>query len=195
MEERKTDPNRENIFFNHPKENDEFFELNEAGRTAMNPDLQNFIRKFPTRNRKEIRVRRTTNKNTGQLKESIIKTRIADKDIYNPGCDFDYRISISLESQWNGTPDQLIPMREQNRGRQKDRMSYRHMMYQIDLTQVAYEYSSALEHELEVEIATEALRTEIAQLRGGNPSHQYPDMIKGLIDNVRLLCRHGSVHR
>ncbi|KAJ3268444.1 mRNA-capping enzyme subunit beta [Terramyces sp. JEL0728] len=66
-----------------------------------------------------------------KLKEIIIKTRIADLNVFMPSMEFDYRISVNIES--------VINMEQQSKAfmsRYKDRMSYSLYPFQIDLTQV-----------------------------------------------------------
>lgn len=177
------------IHYAHPRENDHFFELTEEGRNNIPPSVRDWI--FSKPNRKDIKVRRTIDKETGQQSRTIIKTRIEDMDIVSPRTDFDFRISLSIESdctEWLNDA-WLKPIVY---GRNKDRLSYRHMMYQIDLTQVSYDESTDKEHELEVEIATPVIRQELEKIKAGQPSN-YENMIRGLVDNVRLLCRKGSL--
>lgn len=179
--------------YDHPKENDEFFALSDEGKAHLDPSVIHWIQNSAHRSRGEVKVRRTVDKVTGQAKKTIIKTRIADLEIYNPQYEFDYRISISLETDWDGKTEWLIPLPE-SRGRNKDRMSYRHMMYQVDLTQVTHDDDGRKEHELEIEISVEKIRQELAKLRHGEAT-QYEEMIRGLIDNVRLLSRRASAAR
>lgn len=178
---------RQEILYDHPHEVDEFFELTNDGRQNLNSSIQQYLNP----NHKP-RVRRTKDRNTGQLKAQIIKSRIADMEIYNPNTDFDCRISISIESPWEGNLEWLVPMSDGFEGRHKDRMSYRHMAYQIDLTQVSHDNQPNMEHELEVEISTEQVRRELDNLQNGRES-KYEDLVRGLLDNVRLLCRKGSI--
>jgi hypothetical protein len=190
---RQQNPARHEIFYSHPRENDEFFDLSDEGKAQLNADLQVWISEAGRRtHRNEVRVRRSVDKLTGEVKAQIIKTRVADQDIYNPNCDFDFRISISLETEWTGAKEHLTQVVE-SRGRNKDRLSYRHMMYQVDLTQVSHDDSDKLDHELEVEVSTEFLQQELERLRRGDPNNNYEKMVKGMIDNVRLLCRKGTL--
>lgn len=124
----------------------------------------------------------------GSQKQSLVKIRIADLDIYNPRTPFDFRVSISLEYDWNGPPEHLAGMVEGGRDRQKDRMSYKHLGYQIDLTQVRHPGSVDKEHELEIEVSTPMLQAEMEKVRTGQPN-QYEELIRGLLDNLRLLSR------
>ncbi|KAK5195259.1 hypothetical protein LTR92_005389 [Exophiala xenobiotica] len=177
------------IGYSHPHEYDEFYELTEEGRRNLSPWIVTWLNP-----RHKPKVRRTIDEASGQVKAQIIKTRISDVDIYNPRADFDYRVSISIESPWEGDPHWLTEMKEGGRDRQKDRMSYRHMAYQIDLTQVTYPDRVEKEHELEVEISTEQIRIQLANARENRPS-RYEEMVKSFLDNVRILCRQGSVKK
>lgn len=94
--------------------------------------------------------------------------------------------------------------------RNKDRMSYTQTVYQIDLTQVTQQVtvnvsvphslsssapinvSQAMtrmekEHELEIEVSTAAIR-EQAQLAASGHPHEYPALVEGFLDNMRLLA-------
>lgn len=44
------------------------------------------------------------------------------------------------------------------------------------------------DHELEVEVAPDTLRQEIALAKAREPS-RYEELVKGFVDNVRLLAR------
>ena len=86
-------------------------------------------------------------------------------------------------------------------------MSYRHLAYQIDLTQVSYaDASMPKEHELEVEISVDMIRAELEVLRanaearksGGGGAEgemrqsRYEEMVRVFLDNVRVLCREAG---
>ena len=45
------------------------------------------------------------------------------------------------------------------------------------------------EHELEIEVSSEEIRRQGQLLMNGQPS-QYEDLIRGFVDNVRILVRH-----
>ncbi len=177
------------IAYSHPHEFDEFYDLTDEGKRNLPGSIITWLNP-----RHKPRVRRTIDIDSGNVKAQIIKTRIADVDIYNPNADFDYRVSISIESPWDGEPGWLSELTEGGRDRKKDRMSYRHMAYQIDLTQVSHPHTTEKEHELEVEISTEQIRIQLANLKAGQPS-RYEDLVRGFLDNVRILCRQGTVGR
>ena len=181
------DPKRIPIVYDHRRESDQFYELNPNGVRA----LPSCVTKWPNQ-RHETRVRRTNDLETLKLLTSIIKVRIADLEIYNPTQDFDYRISISVECPWNGNNMDLIPLKEHDSERNKDRVSYRHMGYQVDLTQVSYTDGTKQQHELEVEISAQQLRLELANL-SQQKQNRYEELVRGFLDDVRILCRQGTM--
>ena len=71
-----------------------------------------------------------------------------------------------LEVPWKGEPHHLIQPIGEIRDRKKDRISYRHMSNQVDLTQISYYDSAKKEHELEVEISPDEIEKQFALLRG-----------------------------
>ncbi|KAL9619226.1 MAG: hypothetical protein Q9160_006161 [Pyrenula sp. 1 TL-2023] len=179
-------PNRVPIHYKHIHESDAFHELTKDGIENLPPAIRNYVNP-----RHRPRVRITTDMETNEITAKIIKSRLVDFDIFSPRTQFDYRISISVESPWNGSEDWLIPVNEAEgrRGeRQKDRVSYRHLAYQIDLTQVTYPATNRKDHELEVEVAPDTLRQEIAAAKAREPS-RYEELVRGFVDNVRLLAR------
>jgi hypothetical protein len=171
----------------HFQEYDEFYDLTLEGKQNLPPSIVTYLNPHH-----KPRVRRTVDEQTNQVKATIIKSRIVDLEVYNPRCEFDYRISISVESPWEGNPKWLENADDNKQDRRKDRISYRHRAYQVDLTQVKYENVAAkLEHELEVEISTDVIRMEIDKAKSGQ-ADGYMDLVRGFVDNVRILCREGS---
>lgn len=45
------------------------------------------------------------------------------------------------------------------------------------------------EHELEVEVSAAEIRRQGQLAMAGDPSNQYEDLVKGLLDNIRILAR------
>ena len=174
----------------HLKESDEFYELTLEGRNALPQSLAHWLKA----SRHAPKVRKTIDQTTGALGKQIIKLRIADLEVYNPRSHFDYRVSLSLEVPWDGEPDHLVPPRDNDRDRKKDRISYRHMTNQVDLTQITYYGSSKKEHELEVEISPGSIETELALLVD-RQENNYEALVSSFINNVRLLCREAGMGR
>lgn len=119
----------------HTHESDTFYELSQAGILSL---PQSILQTINSRHSK-AKVRITTDQKTGNTLAKIVKVRLADLDVYSPGTEFDYRISINLEKNLEGNWHELVePMARNVRrsDRNKDRVSYKHLAYQIDLTQV-----------------------------------------------------------
>jgi len=129
-----SNPGRIPLSYAHKKERDTFYEVPPSElppliRQNLNP-------------RHKPRVRVTTDQKTGEILAKIVKIRIADLNVLSPRTCVDYRISVNLEMNYDGDVNHL-PVVDTNsdggkaRDRNKDRMSYRHLAYQVDLTQVA----------------------------------------------------------
>ena len=127
-----TDSNRIPISYAHKKERDTFYDISLAElppliRQNLNP-------------RHKPRIRVTTDVRTGEIIAKIVKCRVADIDVCSPRTTVDWRVSVNLEMEYPGDV-QNLPVIQMTKGgggeRNKDRMSYRHLAYQIDLTQVA----------------------------------------------------------
>ena len=87
-----------------------------------------------------MKARLTYDQKTNQVLAKIVKTRVADIDWHMPRCPVDCRLSINLEMDWDGDVRELEALlnnqSERPPDRIKDRLSYTHGHYQIDLTQV-----------------------------------------------------------
>lgn len=197
------------IVYKHRYERDRFFELPQAQQELLPAAVRAQLNP-----RHAVKVRATYDKKDGHLINKIIKARVADLDIYNPQCPLDCRISVNLEMKWDGDLESLHSSDGSRQpDRNKDRLSYTQSHYQIDLTQVSQEkiinVSSPLmrcllhelinkfpqgsvrtekEHELEIEIATAAIRDQGQKAASGEPN-EYLSLVEGLIDNVRVLAR------
>ena len=129
----------------HTRERDAFYELSQAGELSLPP----FVRAQLNPRHNKVKVRITTDQKTGKELAKIIKVRIADLDIYSPKTPFDWRISVNLEMAFEGDMRDLVETQEGSKrqpDRNKDRMTYKHLAYQIDLTQVTPAEVSATNH-------------------------------------------------
>jgi hypothetical protein len=201
------------ISYAHKKERDTFYEVSPQ-------ELPPVIRQnLNPRHKPKVRV--TTDAKTGEIIAKIVKCRVADIDVYSPRTNVDWRVSVNLEMEYDGDVTHL-PMVDASKGgrgeRNKDRMSYRHLAYQIDLTQVAtVEVSfpriippwqatcvtmnqpsdlpkqaptkNDFDHELEVEVSAAEIRRQGLLAVAGDPSNQYEELVKGFVDNIRVLAR------
>ena len=124
--------------YKHTRETDTFYELTQAGALALPQSLASGVNINP-RHANKSKVRITTDQKTGKVLAKIIKARVADIDIYSPNTLFDWRISVNVEMDYKGELTDLVEPQTRDgkqADRNKDRMSYKHLAYQIDLTQV-----------------------------------------------------------
>ncbi|KAG0200385.1 mRNA-capping enzyme subunit beta [Mortierella sp. GBA30] len=143
----------------------------------------------------------------------VQKDRIADLDVFSPKNPFDFRISVNIEVPV-GLP-QGVPQFE----RRKDRVSYRHNNFKIDLTQVktanapsanqnAHNYSQMrpqpnsnpldVTHELEIEFVNpeELVREREVRINsGGMQPDRFMDIVGHFVNNVRGLVVRGNIQR
>lgn len=130
------------MFYSHPRETDTFFSLTPAAEANLPPNIRTYLN---PKHRPRVRIT-TVQPAPGStvpiVKRRIIKSRIADLDVLCPSLAFDFRVSISIESPFEGSEEGLVKVNDAGAGgggdREKDRVSYRHLAYQIDLTQVSY---------------------------------------------------------
>ena len=119
----------------HTRECDSFYELSQSGELALPPSIRAQIN--PRHNKAKVRV--TRDQRTGAELAKIVKVRVADLDVHSPKTPFDWRVSVNLEMQFQGAMKDLVEVMDGGRRapeRNKDRVTYRHLAYQIDLTQV-----------------------------------------------------------
>lgn len=113
--------------YKHTRETDTLYGLSEQTGVQLHKSFA-----------KKQKVRITTDDKTGEILAKIIKTPVADLHVYCPKSLFDWRISVNIEMDFAGDMKDLVSMdkRDVRGDRKKDRMSYKHLAYQIDLTQV-----------------------------------------------------------
>ncbi|KAI0106817.1 mRNA triphosphatase CET1 [Daldinia grandis] len=184
----------------HRREVDRFYELAPHMRQRVPACISSLLQQGAP-----IKARVTTHgQNANDILAKIVKARIADLNIHFPHLPLDCRISINLEWDWDGPVEEIEqgqnPHKERPPDRIKDRLSYKHGFYQIDLTQVKQGPASsgsqpcqvpagaAKEHELEVELEARHLIEHGRMLMQRKPN-KYEDLVDGLVNNVRLLAR------
>jgi len=143
--------------------------------------------------REKIRV--TRDEKTGMVTECVRKMRLGDLNIYSPKRAADWRISVNLEIPVTH------PVGSSTYTRRKDRMSYSHEEFNIDLTQVTSTSSSnappEVLHELELEIARPALLLATSAKRNDQtaPEHErsaFDELIRAFVNNARILVRNAG---
>jgi len=151
---------------------------------------------YPYEGNEREKIRVTRNERTGAVMESMRKIRLGDLNIYSPRRPVDWRISVNLE-----VPVQH-PVGSASHTRKKDRLSYTHEEFLIDLTQVtaiaAPNAQPQLLHELEIEIARPEYLLAIAARRGdmNAPEHErsaFDELIRAFVNNARVLARNADV--
>ncbi|KAF4997725.1 hypothetical protein FDECE_12005 [Fusarium decemcellulare] len=186
--------NRVQVHYKHRREVDRFFEL----PPELQARIPGCMRSRLGSRMKSVRARVTYDQKTREVLGKIIKARVADIDIHMPQCPMDCRISINLEMNWDGPVEELEQLAnhgDRQPDRNKDRLSYTHGHYQIDLTQVTHAGSGPggaqrmeKEHELEIELNPSILVDQGRKASSGQP-HRYQELIEGFVDNVRVLAR------
>ncbi|KAI1372366.1 mRNA triphosphatase CET1 [Hypoxylon crocopeplum] len=189
---------RVQVHYVHRREVDRFFELPFQMRQRIPLCISALLQQGSP-----VKARVTYDQKTGNILAKIVKARIADLNIHFPHLPLDCRISINLEWDWDGPVEEIersqIPNKERPPDRIKDRLSYKHGFYQIDLTQVTQghqlsgpgsqpHHGASKEHELEVELEARPLIEHGRMLIQGEPN-KYEDLVDGLVNNVRLLAR------
>ena len=169
--------------YKHTKERDVFYEFHPDTHFAyLPPSAQNIIK--PTNH---TRIRVTRDDESGADLSKIVKHRVEDLNIYSPGTEFDYRISLNLEFPFHGPSDNLVEAKERGtkKERLKDRMTYWHQDYRIDFTQAKpSEIKTDWTHELEIELDEQRLYHQ-----GKNDRMAYERYVGGLVNNLRVLAR------
>lgn len=183
-------PGRSQISYKHTYETDTFLPLSQAGVTA----LPQVIKQHAGQNR-ELRLRTTTETKTRTVTARIIKLKLADLHIYNPGESYDCRISINLEVNMNSPELDPELITTQPSGtqpplpeRRKDRLSYKHLAYQVDLTKVDVAGMPGSKYELEIEVDAKVLREQMALAVQG-AANAYRDVVEGLLNDAVFLMR------
>ncbi|KAJ1922053.1 mRNA-capping enzyme subunit beta [Tieghemiomyces parasiticus] len=137
------------------------------------------------------RVRVTYDQKTDEVVPGgvIEKHKIAHLDVYSPNTRMDFRITVSEEKP---VPKPTV---DASHERQKDRLSYKHQIWQVDLTQVkstarrgAPTEDLTVTHELEIELAdTDLFLRERSKFQTGQPN-QYNTIVQTLLNNIHMLA-------
>ncbi|KAI0036546.1 mRNA capping enzyme [Vararia minispora EC-137] len=141
------------------------------------------------------KVRVTRDERTGDVHECMRKVRLGNLDIFCPKRAVDWRVSVNVEVP---VPH---PVGSATHTRKKDRMSYTHEEFRIDLTQVTsstHGGPAEVLHELEIEVARPELLVALAAKRGepGVPEHErdaFNELVRAFVNNARILVRNAGV--
>ncbi|RYP05085.1 hypothetical protein DL764_004046 [Monosporascus ibericus] len=188
-------PSRLEVNYKHRREVDRFFELPTSQFIQRLPHCVSAL--LPPSSTLKARV--TYDQQTGNVLAKIIKGRVADLNVHFPHLPLDCRISVNLEWEWEGDAEEIvrghIANRERQPDRNKDRLSYTHGFYQIDLTQVTQGDGAAQggrppdkEHELEVELHAGVIMEHGNLLMKSLPN-RFENLVDGFVDNIRILAK------
>lgn len=199
------EPGRVKMGYKHRYERDSFATLNRAGYEALPPSARAHLRPGHS-----LKLRTTIPDPEKVPKDTppvvlgrIVKVRLDDLDILCPKMDFDCRISVNVEVDLNNRPDVdptlIVDEADPNdpdapQARRKDRLSYQHLAYSVDLTQVILT-NGKKSHELEIEIDSTKLREEAMRCMQGQ-DNAYETLVDGFLSNVLTLMgaqREGAV--
>ncbi|KAE9393868.1 mRNA capping enzyme [Gymnopus androsaceus JB14] len=150
---------------------------------------------YPSESNDRDKIRVTRDEKTGTVIECMRKIRLGDLNVYSPKRCADWRISVNLE-----VPVKQHPVGSPTHTRRKDRMSYSHEEFNIDLTQVTSSNPTGAPevfHELEVEIARPELLLSTAAKRGDmdapeNERNAFDELIRAFVNNARILVRNAN---
>ncbi|KAI0693228.1 hypothetical protein BC835DRAFT_1306840 [Cytidiella melzeri] len=150
--------------------------------------------------REKIRV--TRNEKTGEVVACMRKVRLGSLDIYSPKRMADWRISVNVEVPV------APPVGTATLTRRKDRLSYSHEEFTIDLTQVTSQGAPNTKPEVLHELELEFTRSEYllaTALRRGDPNvaeaerSAFDELMRAFVNNARILnvlpslSKHGFV--
>ena len=169
------------------RETDSFFNLSKLGQQQLPQALQR------RQGNRQPRLRITRNDQAAgrPVVARIVKIPISNLHIFNPGNNYDCRISINLEVNLDRPDLDLEALithdKDTEVDREKNRIAYGHLAYSIDLTQVKRQ---GLEpsHELELEVDSNVLREQMALSKEGKES-AFGDVVSGFLDNATFLMR------
>lgn len=188
VQESITLPGRHRLDYKHRYEIDSFAQLSAAGFDALPRSALNYLDQA-----RQPRLRTSINERappgTDPVIARIVKIRLADLDIFCPGSPFDCRISINIEVDMHRPgidPTTIVEGGDTKIGeRKKDRLSYTHSVYSVDLTQVKSADGRKI-HELEIEVDAIKLRDQ-AELEAAGQASGFGDMVQGLVNNIFTL--------
>lgn len=180
-------PGRSPMTYKHTRETDKFYDLPSQMLATLTPE----VRAAHEGKGKSARVRVTRDNETNAVTATIIKLRMADLEVHCPSDEFDVRISVSLETVWPHPVENLQEHLDHgvSQSRGKDRLSYTHQGFQVDLTQVTPISSSKEKvHELEIELEADRIKEEATKI-GKGIANDYEELVKCFLNNIRVVNR------
>ncbi|KAI9095145.1 CYTH-like domain-containing protein [Phlyctochytrium arcticum] len=139
------------------------------------------------------KTRVSRDQKTGQVREVIMKKRIADIEIHLPNSPLDCRISVNWEIPIPQPPKDATTLFR----RHKDRLSYSHEAFRVDLTQVRQfddrDVEKQLTHELEVEFIRIGDLLAEKEKRQAGKMNGFTENVDVFLNNLRYLSRKSVI--
>lgn len=183
-----TTPGRKKIEYTHTRETDSFRTLNNAGMHLMPEAL------MKRNTRRDLKLRTSKRDKDGAVTGRIVKLPLSQLQIHSPNDSYDVRISMNLEVNLDqpnidtfditDNPTHDKPAQPE---RKKDRVSYKHLACQTDLTRVDTP-GLGPKYELELELDANVLRHQ-KQLLASGQDNGFQAVVEGFMDNLTLLMR------
>jgi polynucleotide 5'-triphosphatase len=186
-------PDRKPIEYKHLRETDYFYDIPQMALHLLDPLVLDIHNRSGRKGAPRLRV--TRDNVTDKITAVIVKTRLQDMEVRCPNDEFDFRVSISLETQWIHQGYEQFPEHLDHgvrTTRSKDRLSYRHQGFLVDLTQVTPFHRPGEKpdriHELEIEMDVDKLMEEGYKNLNNQPN-QYTDLVHVFLNNVKVVTR------
>lgn len=180
------------IQYEHRYEIDTLYEAPDDFLASLPPNITALASRFHHR-RPRVRVTRDTR--TGKVKEMISKFTVAHLEAFCPQDVLDYRVTVNFECAYRGPLDALRELGGPDanaHAREKDRLSYSHQCFSVDLTQVLV--GDEKSHELEIELDADVLRDQGLKMIAGE-SHRYEQLVGSFLNYVRVVNRASNRRR
>ncbi|KAK6441884.1 mRNA-capping enzyme subunit beta [Oleoguttula sp. CCFEE 5521] len=179
---------REPMRYRRIEQTDSSHHINATGLSLIPAALKQYTNTRPPR------LRISHDKATQSLKAAIIKLPVSNLHIHAPDGAYDCRISINIELSFlpllaaaqlkvDDIIDHGAPAEP---SRQKNRMNYKHLAYDIDLT--AVQQGDKMSYELELEVDAGLLKAHMGLLQRREPS-AYVEIVSGFLENAQFLMR------
>jgi len=149
----------------------------------------------PRGGRGKVRVTRDTNprSSSSPVVAVVQKETVASLHIHSPREEFDWRVSVNVENPTDMPDTSAGP----EMTREKDRLTYRHQLFQVDLTQVkatkrGQQTPPQVIHELEIEISSAAEFLTQGHYFTTNQPNVWEDQLECVVNTIRTLNRNAG---
>ena len=198
---------RVKMTYSHYTDTDSFAPLSPSGLSYLPPSIRS---RLDASNHRTPKLRTTVRQKKGTspfVAARIVKVNVSNLHIFSPNDPYDLRISINVEINLDRPdihPDDLVLHPDPNASekerekfdspdRRKDRVSYAHLAYQIDLTRVDTARQKPL-YELGLEVDAQVLRREMGVMEASQGREGGFGDVVG-VSGIMLCCLCGRGRR